>query len=83
MDPAIAEELTLACTEHVRSCDPKYLGLPKYDFPYTVAARHRLEARLRAAAELDMPADEALLEQVARADDILEPYLRRAASQGD
>jgi hypothetical protein len=30
-----------------------------------------------------MPADEALLEQVARADDILEPYLRRAASHGD
>jgi hypothetical protein len=72
---AIDEELTLAVTEHVRSCDPKALKLPRYDFPYTVAARHRLEARLRAAAELDMPASELLLEQIEQADRTLAPYL--------
>jgi hypothetical protein len=77
---AFDEELTLAATEHVRSCDPKALKLPKYDFPYTVAARHRLEARLRAAAELDMPADELLLEQIERADETLAPYLERGRS---
>jgi hypothetical protein len=71
----VDEELALAVTEHVRSCDPKALKLPKYDFPYTVAARHRLEARLRAAAELDLAASEDLLEEVERADATLEPYL--------
>jgi hypothetical protein len=73
---AVDDELTLAVTEHVRSCDPKALRLPNYDFPYTVAARHRLEARLRAAAELDLAASEVLLEQVERADRALEPYLK-------
>jgi hypothetical protein len=77
---AVDEELTLAATEHVRSCDPKALKLPRYDFPYTVAARHRLEARLRAAAELDMPASEVLLEQIERADEALAPYLERGRS---
>jgi hypothetical protein len=74
---AVEEELTLAVTEHVRSCDPKALRLPRYDFPYTVAARHRLEARLRAAAELDLPASETLIDQVERADRILAPHLER------
>jgi hypothetical protein len=74
---AVDEELTLAATEHVRSCDAKALKLAAYDFPYTVAARHRLEARLRAAAELDLPASEALLDQVEQADRRLAPYLER------
>jgi hypothetical protein len=74
---AVDEELTLAATEHVRSCDPKALKLAAYDFPYTVAARHRLEARLRAAAELDLPASETLLDQIERADRLLAPHLER------
>lgn len=74
---AVRDDLTLAVTEHVRSCDPRYLKLPNYDFPYTVAARHRLEARLRAAAELECPVDEVLLEQVERADRELAPHLER------
>jgi hypothetical protein len=74
---AVDEELTLAGTEHVRSCDPKALKLAAYDFHYTVAARHRLEARLRAAAELDLPASETLLDQVERADLLLAPHLER------
>src|SRR5262245_32993961 len=44
---AVLEELTLAVTEHVRSTDPRYLTHPRYDLQYTVAARERLEARLR------------------------------------
>ena len=72
---AVSEELTLAATEHVRSCDPGFLKHPRYDFPYTVAARHRLEARLRAAEALDMPADEVLLDQIERADRLLAPFL--------
>ena len=74
---AIDEDLTLAVTEHVRSCDPRALKLPAYDFPYTIAARHRLEARLRAASALDLPASEALLAQVERADELLAPFLER------
>jgi hypothetical protein len=76
-EAAVDEELTLAATEHVRSCDPKALNLARYDFHYTVAARHRLEARLRAAAELDLPASETLLDQIERADQRLAPHLER------
>jgi hypothetical protein len=72
---AVSEELTLAATEHVRSCDPAYLRHPRYDFPYTVAARHRLEARLRAAEALDLAPDEILLDQIERADRLLAPFL--------
>lgn len=72
---AVSEELTLAATEHVRSCDPAWLKHPRYDFPYTVAARHRLEARLRAAEALDLGADDLLLDQIERADRLLAPFL--------
>ncbi len=72
---ACDEELTLATTEHVHSCDPAYLTHPRYDFPYTVAARHRLEARLQAAEALDLGASETLLDQIERADRLLAPYL--------
>jgi len=68
---AIADELTLACTEHVRSVDPRYLEHPHYDWEYTIAARERLELRLRAAAKLGLPATAAQLAQVARADALL------------
>jgi hypothetical protein len=75
---AVDEEFSLAATEHVRSCEPRYLKMPQYDFEYTVGARHRLEARLRAAVEIDLPIDETLLEQIARADALLEPYLTQS-----
>lgn len=73
---AVQDELTLACTEHVQSVDPRYLQHPRYDFDYTVAARERLEARLRAASELSLAPSEELLQRVAQADALLEPYLR-------
>ena len=72
---AVQEELTLAATEHVRAVDPRYLTRRDYDFAYTVAARAELEARLRAAEELGLPATEDLLDRVVRADEILRPYL--------
>ena len=74
---AVADELSLACTEHVRSVDPRYLELPRYDFEYTLAARERLEHRLRAAERLGLPATTAWLEQVARADRLLAERLER------
>jgi hypothetical protein len=79
-EAAVAEELTLAATEHVRSCDPAWLKHPRYDFPYTVAARHRLEARLRAVEALGLAVEERLLDQIERADRILAPFLASRAS---
>ena len=46
---AIREELLLAGAEHTQAIDPRFLDHPRYDFAYTVAARARLEARLRSA----------------------------------
>ncbi|MFN0245064.1 MAG: hypothetical protein ACKVWV_19445, partial [Planctomycetota bacterium] len=74
---AVGEELALACDEFVRSVDPRYLTLPRYDFVYTVAARERLEIRFAAASHLELAPAEHLLEEVARADLELEPFLRR------
>jgi len=79
---AITGELSMAVTEHVRSADPRWLGNPKYDLPYTVDARHRLEARLACAEALQVEVDEELLEAVARADAILAPYLQGGGPQG-
>jgi len=76
---AFNSEMALAVAEHVHGVDPHYLDLPSYDFDYTVAARERLEARLRAADALHLPVAEALLEQVAAADERLAPYLNREA----
>lgn len=73
---ALEFELKLAVSEHVLSVDLRYLGRPDYDFDYAVRARERLQARLSAAEALDTPAPEALVEQVRRADAILEPFLR-------
>jgi hypothetical protein len=77
---ALREELSMAITEHVRSCDPRYLENPKYDLVYTVEARERLEARLEVAERLGLPADEGLLEAVARADALLQPLIDRQNS---
>lgn len=75
-DKAVAEELSLACTEHIQGVDPRYLDLPNYDFEYLVGARERLEARLTAADALGLPVSEDLLNRVAEADRVVEPYLR-------
>jgi hypothetical protein len=77
---ALREELSMAITEHVRSCDPRYLENPKYDLVYTVEARERLEARLEVAERLGLPAEEGLLEAVARADALLQPLIDRQGS---
>ena len=74
---AIVEELALAAAEHARGVDPRFLDHPRYDFAYTIAARERLERRLVAAQLLGVEPDEALLERVAGADRLLEPYLER------
>jgi len=73
---ALAQEMELACTEHVQAIDPRYLDHPRYDFDYTVQARQRLEMRFSALDLLGVDMDEVLLSQVARADAVLEPYLQ-------
>ncbi|MCY2960045.1 MAG: hypothetical protein NTY35_07750 [Planctomycetota bacterium] len=72
---AFSSEISMAATEHVRSVDPRWLGNPKYDLPYTVEARHRLESRLACAEHLGIEVPEELLEAIARADALLAPYL--------
>lgn len=73
---ALREELDLAASEHTLGVDPRFLDHPRYDLDYAVLARERLEARLVAADLLGFEPDEALLERVAEADRLLEPYLR-------
>ena len=73
---AVADELSLACTEHVQGVDPRFLDLPNFDFAYLVAARERLEARFRAVEALGLAVQEDLLQRVAEADRRAEPYLR-------
>ena len=68
---AVLDELAMACTEFVRSVDPRYLDRPDYDLDYTVTARHRLEARLRAAQRLGVLPDAPTLDQVRRTDQLL------------
>ncbi len=72
---ALDSEISLAVAEHVGSVDPRYLDHPTYDFTYTVAARERLEARLRAMEAMSATVDEKLLDQVSAADERLAPYL--------
>jgi hypothetical protein len=74
-ESAVQDELSLSCTEHVQGVDPRYLDHPRFDLEYVVSARERLEARLAAATELDLSPPEALLDRVAAADRLLEPYL--------
>lgn len=76
-EQAVAEEMSLACTEHVQGVDPRFLDLPNYDFDYLVTARERLEARLAAVEALGLQVSEDLLNRVAEADRLVEPYLRR------
>jgi hypothetical protein len=76
-EAAVLDELILACTEHIRSVDPRYLDHPRYDFAYPIEARERLESRLVAAAALGMSPSPELLARVTRADELLRPYVRR------
>lgn len=74
---ALDSEMMLAVAEHVQGVDPKFLDLPSYDFAYTIAARERLEQRLKALELLEHRIDERLLDQIAEADARLHPYLER------
>jgi hypothetical protein len=76
-DAAIRDELSMAGTEHVRSVDPRYLDRPGYDFEYTIEARERLEARLRAAEHLGIRIDDSLAGAIRRADELLRVRLER------
>ena len=72
------EELALACSEYIRSVDPRFLGLENYDFEYTLTARERLEARLIASRELGIETPDLLLREVERTDVLLARALERA-----
>jgi hypothetical protein len=65
---AVDEELALACAEHVQGTDPRYLGLPNFDWDYVLSARERLEARVVAARALGRAPGAALWAQVGEAD---------------
>ena len=71
---AVREELQLAAAEHIHAVDPRWLSHPRYDMAYTLAARERLEARIRAAAALGTPLEPQLAEGVLRADAVLEKH---------
>lgn len=76
---AVQDELSLAAGEHVQAVAPRFLDLPNYDFAYTLRARERLEARLVAAAELDLEIPAALARSIELADARLAPYLEGPA----
>lgn len=69
---AVQDEMSMACTEHVRSVDPRFLKHPQYDLAYTLEARRELEARSKACAHLGQPLDPAATAGVGRADALLE-----------
>jgi len=68
---ALRDEMSMACTEYVRSVDPRYLNHPQYDLAYTLDARLQLEARWRASIYLGQPPDAASTAAVERADALL------------
>lgn len=74
---AFDSELAMAVTEHVRSADARWIAKPEYDWDYVLDARHRLEARLACAEQLQVEVPEELLEAIARADSVLAPHLER------
>ena len=80
---AVADELALACAEHVHSVDARFLDHPHYDWEYTTKARERLELRLRAAERLGVPADPSHRARVERADRELAAAAERRAKRGD
>jgi hypothetical protein len=82
-EAAVRDELAMACTEHIRSVDPRYLDHPAYDFGYTLEARRALEARLCAARATGVELEEALAAAVGRADALLEARLARTRPVDD
>ena len=79
---AVGEELSLAVAEHLHGVDRRYLDHPRYDFEYTLAARERLERRLRAAAALGLDPPQRLLELVGQADAVLAEAIARRGGIG-
>ena len=80
---AVADELERACEEHVQGVDPRYLGHPRFDFRYTLEARERLAARLRAAERLALPLPKRWLDAVLEADRRVAAELARRSADGD
>ena len=74
-EAAVANELELACAEHIHSVDPRFLDHPDYDWDYTLEARRLLTARLVAARELGLETPQKLLERVEEADRRLDRHL--------
>ena len=77
---AVRDELTLACGEFAQCVDPRYVGLPNYDFEYTRAARARLEDRLSSARELGFSPSPKEVEVLALADRVFEASSARSRS---
>ena len=71
-DVAVRDELAMACTEHIRSVDPRYLEHPAYDLAYTLEARRVLKARLKGAEVTGITLDGVLSAGIHRADSLLE-----------
>jgi hypothetical protein len=69
---AVRDELAMACTEHIRSVDPRYLEHPDYDLAYTLEARRLLDARLRGAEVTGVVLDDVLSAGIRRADSLLD-----------
>jgi hypothetical protein len=80
-DLAVRDELAMACTEHIRSVDPRYLDHPAYDLAYTLEARRLLEARLKGAEGTGIVLDEALSAGIRRADSLFEGRRLRAPEE--
>lgn len=78
---AVEDELLMACTEHVRSVDPRWIRHPSYDFEYTKRAREQLGARLDALRELGFEVDRALLDRVDQADALMASRLSRGSER--
>jgi hypothetical protein len=74
---ALESELQLAATEYIQAVDPRYLGVPGYDFAYTLDSRERLEVRRVAARALSYELPQATLLQIESADEQLEAELHR------
>jgi hypothetical protein len=72
---AVAQEMELACAEHVAGTDPRYLDHPRFDFTYLLEARRRLELRFLGLRRLGLEMEHPWLERVAEADALLAPYL--------
>jgi hypothetical protein len=78
---AVQAELAFACGEFAQCVDPRYLSLPSYDLPYTLAARERLADRLRAARELGFELAPREQEILRLADRVLEAYREERAGK--